>query len=411
MRAPIALFTALCVSIIAVDPLASQSWEASNAEFSPYILASQQLRFEGRATRIDFIVRDEIPMLAVTRGRSRESVFLLLRGPDQLILLLADRRFEPLWPAVLQWAGPGLERAAMHNVDLARAVYDSGGTLSSTTTAQSSTRPRIRALLQYAVTLQHAGRVEDAAVLLRNELSTMPLDTQWGQTESTMIRLQLVHGHHQNGDFEAALAELRQGENALRGTSYAVNFTVNRAATLAETGRYAEALVAIEAARQDFDSLTEGAPGEGSERIPGSDRQFDWIRACALHGLGRADEAAELMQRVRAAREPRDIVFVMDSNLDVQFRADICTGNREAIVLHLLNLIEEDPLIFPVGLLLQPNLSSALPGFGRTMGDVRNDPRIVAATRERMRELPAEFAPALSHWNNQRGQPASETTT
>lgn len=411
MRPAFALLTALCASMLVVEPLAGQRWEAENAEFAPYVLASQQLRFEGRATRIDFIVRDEVPILAITRGRSRESLFLLLSGPDQLLLLLADRRFEPLWPAMIEWAGPGLERAARSDIDLARAVYDGGGTLWSNTTAQSSTRPRIRALLQYARALQHAGRVEDATVVLRNEISTMPLDTEWGQAEATMLRLQLVHGHHENGDSEAALAELRQGEDALRGTSYAVNFTVNRAATLAEIGRYAEALAAIEAARQEFDTLSEGEPGEGSERIPGSDRQFAWIRACALHGLGRAAEAAELMRQVRAAREPRDAFFVVSSNFDVQLRADICMGNREAVVLHLLNLIEEDPLIFPVGHMLQPNFLSMLPGFERTMRDVRVDPRIVASTRERMRELPPDFAPALRHWNSRRGRPASEIAT
>lgn len=401
MKLATKLLLAVVLSAVGIRPVEAQSQQELE-QFTPFVRASQQVRIDGRNPRVDFIVRNNVPFLGFSRGRRRTEVSLL-RGPDELLLLLADRRFEPLWAAITEWGGPGLEHAAAQSVELARLLYNFGGSVAPSTTGQSSARSSTRGLLQYATALQNAGRTAEAEALLRDALAGPPAASAAEQVESAMMRLQLVAGYRLSGDTEAELSELIRGEEALRDTDFAVNFTVNRAARLAEIGRYAEAFEAIEMARADFDTTEQG------DAVPGSNRQFDWIHACALNGLGRTEEAASLMESVYSAREPSDRVFVTDSNFQVRMRAHLCMRNREGAVRELLaSMQDEDALVSNAWVFLQPGLQSVSTSQSELLAEVRQNPRIIAATENRMRELPSELVPALNHWVSSRKSSAQE---
>ncbi|MFN3775524.1 hypothetical protein [Sphingomonas parapaucimobilis] len=73
---------------------------------------------------------------------------------------------------------------------------------------------------------------------------------------------------------------------------------------LLDLHRPAKALAAIDAVEARFQ-----APGglfAGDVRVKGSDRQFAWIRACALQQLGRTAEAKAAAAPLYPIAEPQD---------------------------------------------------------------------------------------------------------
>ncbi|HEX8256928.1 MAG TPA: hypothetical protein VF589_04795, partial [Allosphingosinicella sp.] len=83
-------------------------------------------------------------------------------GVEDALSLLADRRVEPLWPAILAWTGPTMERLRDRRLAAARAEVAGGRSMIATSTAASSTRPPVRAAMLLADELWRAGRPAEA---------------------------------------------------------------------------------------------------------------------------------------------------------------------------------------------------------------------------------------------------------
>ena len=212
----------------------------------------------------------------------------------------------------------------------------------------------------------------------------------WRGIEWQSVTAAIAWSRSQRNDQAGAIAEYEAVERTLGTSPYAVNATVNRAATLAYEGRYAEALTAIDGAWARYLKDNRG------DKVPGSERQFSWIRACALHGLGRTDEARGAMPVLQDDREIKDADFVIEPDNDLKLRIATCTRDGPEfarLIARDLRRVGRSPAL----LLLQP---AYIPrgNYRAIMATVRADPALKAAAASLMRTLPPEMTAALNGW-------------
>ncbi|MEH3098661.1 hypothetical protein [Sphingomonas adhaesiva] len=306
-----------------------------------------------------------------------------------IVAVLADQRLAPLWPVLERWAGPDLTLARDAMLTRTKASWEQRR--ASTRAAQPSqgaVRKPIRALLQYAVALQDAGRFAEAAALLRAQRDLQPVKSEWDRSEWITLSINLANVMAGAGDREGAIAVLEQASVRLKGSPYAINADLNRAAMLAEGGRYEAALSAVEAAVAAF----AGASGHGAE-VPGARLQFDWIRACALRGLGREAEAATLMASFRSAATPMQGRFAPPADRDVEERGWACLRDPAA----LAALWQRDLTAPAIGSLTFVTAQPAMQSLGYDPATLDRARRLLG-TPAPLRLLPDRYAPALRAW-------------
>jgi tetratricopeptide (TPR) repeat protein len=315
------------------------------------------------------------------------------------LAMLADTRLEPLWPEVEAILGEG--GAALRDAQLARGreAYRRGRATSlsrTRATMESMNGADSRATLDMARVLDAAGQLDEALALLDAELpqpregeGRISDERQYDRLSNRLRYAQLLYNNRRHGD---ALAPLETLENdPLIAPDYRVNATVNRAAFLAELGRGPEALAAIDRAGAVFGSPTD------AYRIEGSGRQFAWIRACALHLMGRADESAAAMAVVDSAPERFSGNWAtVPTTSSIGFRAALCLGDVNRVA-DLLGDVGSYGYPYPYATIVQEGWQPSLP----------TSRQLVAAAVERLRargvalpvrSLPESYRLALANW-------------
>ncbi|MGN6154432.1 MAG: hypothetical protein ACTHN4_01700 [Sphingomicrobium sp.] len=301
-----------------------------------------------------------------------------------------------LWATLIAMTGRDLEQLRTQSLAQLRDSAAQGqAALRSTDTQQSTVRPAVRSVLQLASMLEATGHRDEGLNLLEQQLAKMPLKPNgWSGIEWFSVASAHATLRWHAGDYPDAIAEYSTIEQALSGSPYLLNATVNRAALLAESGHYQDALTTIDGAWAEFLAQTKG------DKVPGSERQFAWIRACALNGLGRTDEARREMRILVEDRAPTDPDFVIPKDNDIELRAAVCMNDAETVT----NLILRDLTGSPVGskavVWMQPAFQTPLPAWQAMFDKVRADKRVQDAVAERMRVLPPELTPALNGWAN-----------
>ncbi|WP_145923418.1 hypothetical protein [Sphingopyxis macrogoltabida] len=147
----------------------------------------------------------------------------------------------------------------------------------------------------------------------------------FGRENFCFVGLELRRGIilHRSKRYEEAIAVFSGLENnPMIEPTYRINGTINRAAILAETRRAEAALVAVDQAKALFAQMA------GPRGVEGSHRQFDWIRSCALHSLGRADEAAKMVSGLFDEDIPSRGIFHIPSNESIEFRYRRCIADK-----------------------------------------------------------------------------------
>jgi hypothetical protein len=259
------------------------------------------------------------------------------------------------------------------------------------TTSESAVRPRIRALIQLADYLIDTGQPEDAERLLQDQLATMKVRTDGSSTamEWFSVAAWIATARWARGDADGAVRQYEFIERTLGNSPYAANATISRASFLAQKGRYAEALNAIDPLWQRWQRETR------EYKIGGSERQFAWIRACALEGLARHAAAEAAFQPVTQARDTRDPYYVIEPDDALKLKGRVCMKQPDAVVALLADELQ-NALSPGALLLLQPAY--------RPQTDVdlwqrvRSDTTLAKLAGERMRILPTEMTPALNGW-------------
>ena len=292
-----------------------------------------------------------------------------LEGPYPFLELLANRKLEPLWPALEEMAGPNLQKAANADVVAKEAAYKSN--------------PKDRQALQYyAHALHFAGRFEDAIALV-GTLNQSPKamlkateDDLWAMNIQAYALDSLGRKGEAETVFDAMGALPFEGERK----SWLVNFVINRASRLVGLGQWQKGLDASMLAHE----ITEKSGSPYAKML------VRRARICALVNLGRAAEAAPLLVEAYDNRS---------DTYSTAAEAHLCAGDTEkaaAIVLEALQdpdhrydmaeqLQSKDFEIFHAGEVL-PNLRDSL----------RTRPEIDAAFTAIARDLPDRLIPGAS---------------
>lgn len=211
----------------------------------------------------------------------------------------------------------------------------------------------------------------------------------WQAVEQGLIATALARHLTLAGDRTAAIEILQAVSEKTKGSRYGMNTDVNLAAYLAEQGRHAEALARIDAAARRF------VAEAGGEQVAGSQRHFDWIRGCALHGLGRTGEARALYDRLGRSATPVDRNFIVTSSDQIRVRAAKCIDDPAAYARSVADGAGD--LVGPSGLLVvQPGWRPYFdPDWFRR---VAAEPALKEALKGRVRVLPDALIPALNRW-------------
>lgn len=313
---------------------------------------------------------------------------------DLALSMLADRDFEPFWPeleVILGSDGTALRDRLLEAS--ARAMANGQTLRPARATVEALNQGRIRAILDHANMLTTLGREQEAITLLTGaaeaEVAARRLR---GANGFDWVSLMLRRAFAQTAarDYPAAEATWRAIETREEVDSdYRINAMVNRAALLAEQGRAAEALQLIDAAIAQFDDASD-------EAIGGSDRQFAWIRACALHHLGREQEAQQALAPLRMAPARVQTWTLVPVTSRIELRAAFCMRDTDWAV----QLIEESNAPFPMlWQITQPGFTSSQPGWEEQAPVVRA--RLAAGTALRdVRELPPPYQRAIGRWRS-----------
>lgn len=314
---------------------------------------------------------------------------ITLDGPSKLLPLLADTRLSFLWAPLEAWAGQDLTGLRDAAVTVTQRAWQAGTPIRAPDSpVQGIGRPRTRALVQYADALRRAGRFTDAVALLEAERARMPLKGNWDRLEWAAVSSMLATSIGGAGDRARELVLLRESDETLGDSPYRLNLRISLAARLAEAARYDEALALSESTRAAF---LLGA--KGTEPVPGAVLQFDWVKACALHGLGRAGEAAAVMAGIAVAAQPEHRRLAPPRNRDVEERGYLCARDDAA----LASLWTRDLARVPIGsdtlMIAQPHYLSVYfdqPTIDRARGRF--------AGGAPMRVLPERYHGALRGW-------------
>ena len=358
---------------------------------------------DGHAFAVRFVPATPDAAALVVRIDGAPEAIYPLSSPSAVLKLLADPRFAALWPSISTWASAGLAAMRDRAVADARIAIERGyPTRPPVQTSETSVRPPTRALLQYAAALTATGRFDEAISLLRQANAKNQRKTDWQQVEWTIVATRIASILANNDDYAAAIEQLRAAKETLGGDNvYALNFDTNRAAFLAMAGRYEEALTLIDAVIPKFTQTDGGRVGHGREKVPGSMLQFQWIRACALHGLGRTAEAKELIDGIAKADQPTDRYLLLPANDGLELRAQLCMRDADGLADFVVRRLN-GPAIGTVQLVLQPDMDWP-PELASVMAKVRADPRVLAAEAGKVRTLPTVYDDALNGWRPRRG--------
>jgi hypothetical protein len=359
---------------------------------SSYIKAAGWISTGKGPQFVELILDQKNAGLRVRTATNQTPQIQLLSSPSDVLKVLADKRMEFLWQPLIEWSGPTLETMRDRRLaDLRAAVAAGDAVLPPLTTGESTVRPKTRALIQLASFLIDVGQSAEAERLLQKQLSSMKVrtDGSWSAIEWFSIGSWIASARLAREDVAGAIAQYTLLEHALGKSPYAENATINLASLLVQNGRYADGLAAI-------DPLWVRWSRETREyKIGGSDRQFAWIRACALEGLGRHAEADAAFQPVLQADDTKDPHYVVESDSALKLRGLVCRKDVAAVERLMADELQNSRS--PSGLLsLQPNL---LPRRDAELwAKIRSDPSLIKLSSERMRILPPELTPALNGW-------------
>jgi tetratricopeptide (TPR) repeat protein len=351
--------------------------------------ASVRLGFE----RAAFIPGDGVPArLVMCNDRFSMGAATELNSIELALAFMAYEPFEPFWDAAEERWGKDLGKLRAELKDAAYALTSEGYAFRTVDdeAAQAMTQARALSALGYYT---------EAQQLLEEALDTFQRRAAGSSDydfDLTLIAITAA-GIQSNKTGPVAASNLLEAFARRRrsGADFEVNLDINRAAYLAESGRYREALDLLIPAYRIF---RDGEIDSGNYRISGSNREFSWILACAYRGLGDDRLAQPFIDVVYAADEiPTDrYLDVTKRSTDIRLRMTLCMDDSEAYYAVWREIRE--PFLSRNWLAFQRG------GAGPWIGGIRRDwvgKRGEARSISRSyRQLPARYTPALNRWQD-----------
>lgn len=334
---------------------------------------------------------------AVLTMRSPEGDVVPLRSVsdvDDALAILADRRLAFAWPALLAWAGDDLvllrDRAVARSQMAAEA-----GMLAAPPAGQGerwSGDPGVSAQLHYARALVDAGRSPAAIAFLRERIAATP-DDPASASKRIFLTIRLANVLFGGGDVAAAVSTLdaAQRDHGLDG-DFKLNIDVNLAMLLARSHQSQRALMMINDTWRQFDA--EAGEGEGYLKVPSSEANFAWIRACALDGLGDHAKARALI----AGIGPSPVWPAQDKVVtEARISAFLCIGDVDGLAAELAAQLDAAPPAGDVFISLQA-ISYGLASDTALVAAALRRPILARAVAAHARLLSAALTPAVAHW-------------
>ena len=315
---------------------------------------------------------------------------------EKALLILADKRFERLWQPLLDKAGADLSILRDQLVARAKAQWLAANPGASRSQSMRLMSKQAGATYRYAGALAQAGQIDAALQLLDEAVAARAVSRDRDALlETSLLAVNAASTAGLGGRPAISIARLEAARPLLLGSpTYAINLEVNRAALLAESGRYADALAAVETTLAAYYAT----PGS-SVRVDDGNDHFTTIRVCALYGLGRFDESQAIWSQLRTgsyAVENRNIV--LDAPTAKLWRAGVCMRNVNVIAGLLKDIHASRGALLTLPLVLQPGMRDA--NVGTFLAELRADPEVVTLFAERYRVLPAALTPALNGWRD-----------
>ncbi len=312
---------------------------------------------------------------------------------DQAAAILADPQMAFAWPALLGWGGENLRALADRAVLRAKRAAD--GQIAARAPEGRAKMlgfdKRFTAFMQYVGALANAGMEDEAENKIRTEIATPTFSNRAMYT--THLYIVLATLQFEKGAADQAIATLRQAASATSVKAALSNANVNLAAYLARTGKYDEALSLEDKTERDFGQQSSGYL-VGHRKLPDSMAYFSAIRACALHGLGRQDEAQHLLA---AIDRDQAVSRTVPARNGARLMAISCMHDAPALATELAAQLATAPPASALLLHFQP--VTAVPASEReTLVAALGSDTLRNAMQGRVRVLDGELKTALAGW-------------
>jgi tetratricopeptide (TPR) repeat protein len=324
---------------------------------------------------------------------------------DDATKILTNKRYSPLHKQLSEWVGVGFEKLRQRLAN--RAYPESVGS----NNLLAMQRGRNSILLSKNNDLRSLGYFDKALTQLDPVLARYPGDKkklsddkQWEWTSFTLAKASTLVLAGRLDDAVKVCEDFER--QPLIDQSWKANTAINRAAYLAEAGRFKESLAALDFAQSVFDG---SVPVNGGYKLDGSNREFMWIRACALHGLGRREEVSSLITSLYAMPEQLTSYSAsMTPTMQIKIRLVFCMEDTDALVdIVRQNVVSNSPLPMFATQILQSGYQLNSVDRSVFIERVRNDPRLRDIMAQ-VEQLPPESIPAVKRWRvTSAKQPAS----
>ena len=289
-----------------------------------------------------------------------------ITGPHKYGEMLADRQYENAWPAIEERAGVNMGNILTEYITIQKLKYESDKT-------DKEAKQRLAHALHYS------GKFEEVIKLTQSIDRSAKGSLSWEEDDGWALNLR-AYSLDALGKLEEASRLFDQFAAIPYDPSkngWLVSFVINRASRLVGQKHFVDGLAAANHAEKIVKKS--GSPFA---------KMLVWhAKACALHNLGRADEAAVNLRKIEEHHE---------DSLQIAAETYLCFGNRdraaELVVTALLDETKRNELIEA---LQKPDFElfytgSALPNIH---DELRNHPKVERAFNKIARDIPDSFIP------------------
>lgn len=291
-----------------------------------------------------------------------------ITSPYQYLEMLADRKFENAWPTIEQRAGLNMADILNKYAAVQRSQFEVDQT-------DKAAKQRL------AHALHFAGKFEDVIELTDSIDKSEEGSLLWEEDDGWALNLR-IYALDALGD-QTPADQLFDRFAAIpydqKTNGWLVNFTINRASRLVGQRRFNEGLVAAEHAAKIVEKS--GSPFA---------KMLVWqAKACALHYLGRSDEAKLVLKIVEENHE---------DSLQIAAETYLCFDDRDRAADLVLKALKDDSKRSNIiGVLQKPNFElfytdSALPNIH---DELRRHPKVERIFDEVAREIPDDYVPLI----------------
>jgi tetratricopeptide (TPR) repeat protein len=349
--------------------------------------------FGGPSGRAVFITDSEGPArLVLCNDLASTGVPTDINSLDLALAFMAYKPFKPFWKAAEERWGNDLGKLRDELHDAALAMTAEGNTyqgmIAGSTARAINKAHTLAALGYYAEAQQQLDRALE-------RLGPRSQDTDKYDFDLSLLAITAAGIQTKNIGPEAASTLLEKFSRTGGAGEDTINLDINRAAYLAESGRFQEALDLLLPA---YDSFRQGEVQDGTYRISGSDREFSWILACAYGGLGDVRRSSEYRAIVETADESPADPYLKNTkrSTDIRFRMTLCMNDQTGYF-GVWRSITEPFLSYNWLAFQKAGGMIWVGGIRRDWVPGHRDARRIARD---YRQLPARYTPALHRWQD-----------